>query len=122
MPIERQLRTSRAVVTDDHGYAITAAELVDEIKTKDATRAGHILAAVGAMVERYAPGAPDAIKREAIIRAGGWLAGTPKDDIRDMSAGPLSSSHTPSMRACLRHSGAMSLLSPWKVRRAGAIG
>ena len=121
MPIERQLRTSRAVVTDDHGFAITAAELAPEIRV-DATRAGHILAAVGAMVDRYAPQAPDAIKREAIIRASGWLASTPKDDIRDLSAGPLSSSHTPSMRACLRHSGAMSLLSPWKVRRAGAIG
>lgn len=120
MPIERQIRTSRAVVVDDHGFAITAAELAPEIGV-DATRAGHILAATGAMVDRYASGAPDAVKREAIIRASGWLLNA-VPGIRDEKAGELSASYSPSMTGCLRHSGAMSLLSPWKVRRAGAIG
>ena len=101
--------------------ALTETELAAEIGT-DATRAGHILAAVDVLVERYAPAAPDAIKREAIIRAAGWLADAPSAGIRDESVGGISASYSVSMTGCLRHSGAMGLLSPWKVRRAGTIG
>ena len=61
-----------------------------------------------ALVERYAPDAPPAVQNEAAIRS--EVTG----DVRTTFDGARS-------LGALRHSGAMGLLSPWKVRRAGAI-
>lgn len=99
---------------------ITAAELAEAIGT-DATRAGHLLAAAEALVNEYAPNAPDAIKREAIIRCSGWLAEQPAASVRSETTGPFTMDWTQTTSA-LRSSGAMGLLTRWKVRRAGAIG
>ena len=74
-----------------------------------------------ALVERYAPGAPDAIKCEATIRCAGWLRGAPAYGARSESEGDITTAYTPSATGALRASGAMGLLTPWKVRRAGAI-
>ena len=100
---------------------ITAAELAEVIGT-DATRAGHVLATAWALVGRYAPDAPEAVLREAVVRAAGWLAQQPAAAVRSESIGELRTSFAPTHTGALRHSGAMALLSPWKVRRAGAIG
>ncbi len=78
--------------------------------------------AAAALVERYAPDAPIAIKNEAVVRAAGWLAQQPAAAVRSESVGDISTSYAPTHTGALRHSGAMALLSPWKVRRAGAIG
>ena len=75
-----------------------------------------------ALVERYAPAAPDPIKCEAVIRCAGWLAEQPAAAVRSESIGDISTSFAPSMQSALRHSGSMALLSPWKIRRGGAIG
>ncbi|MCY4498408.1 MAG: hypothetical protein OXC14_14105 [Rhodospirillaceae bacterium] len=75
-----------------------------------------------ALVERYAPDAPEAIQNEATIRCAGWLSETPSSGVRSESIGDISTSWSPSMTGALRSSGAMSLLSPWKQRRAGAVG
>ena len=75
-----------------------------------------------ALVERYAPDAPQAVKNEASIRAAGWLVEQPSAAIRSESIGDVSTSFAPSLTSALQHSGAMGLLSPWKIRRAGAIG
>ena len=81
------------------------------------------LGAVGAaLVERYAPGAPQAIKDEAVTRTAGWLAEQPAAAVRSESTGDISTSFAPSMQSALRHSGSMALRSPWKIRRAGTIG
>ena len=72
-----------------------------------------------ALVERYASGGPTAIKDEAVIRAAGWLNGN-KPGLRKIGAGVIDIEYSGEQSA-LRHSGAMALLSPWKVRRAGAI-
>ena len=61
------------------------------------------------LVNQYAPGAPEAVAREALIRVAGWAL--------ESSAGNEETTHA----GALRRSGAASLLSPWKVRRAGAI-
>ena len=74
-----------------------------------------------AMVERYAPGAPAAIQDEATIRAAGWLADTPAASLQSEQYGDVSVTWATGQLSALRHSGAMALLSPWKVRRAGAI-
>ena len=86
--------------------------------TEDATR---LLAVATALVERYAPGAPEAVQDEAALRVAGWLHGQPKASIGEATAGPLSATYVRSHLSALRHSGAMALLSLFKTRRAGAI-
>ena len=77
--------------------------------------------AVSAWVEGYAPFAPDPAKDEGLVRASAWLI---------ESLGPAISQDVPdggqvqevaSQASWMRYSGAMSLLSRWRVRRAGAI-
>lgn len=69
----------------------------------------RIDATARALVTRYAPDAPDSLHDEAYVRVAGWL----------YDADP--SSPSPGGPSALRSSGAMSLLSPWKVRRGGKI-
>ena len=76
-----------------------------------------------ALVEKYAPDAPQAIRNEATIRAAGWIHGRPRSgetgqEIEGILTRRWAAGHT----SALRHSGAAALLSPWKVRRAGAVG
>lgn len=75
-----------------------------------------------ALVERHAPAAPQAVKNEAVIRCAGWLRSAPSSGKADSTIGPMSATYSPARYAALRHSGAMSLLAPWKVRRAGLAG
>lgn len=79
-------------------------------------------AAAAALVERYAAGAPQSIKNEAVIRCAGYLADMPAASLTMSTVGPMTLQLAPARQSALRHSGAMALLSPWKVRRAGAIG
>lgn len=87
----------------------------------DTATATRVLATATALVLRFAPDAPDAIANEAALRCSGWLADSPASGVRRESAGPLDASYSPLATGALRASGAMSLLGPWKVRRAGAI-
>ena len=74
---------------------------------------------VSELVERFASGAPAAVKSEAVIRAAGWLSAT-KPGLRKVNVSNIDIEFSGGQSA-LRNSGAMSLLSPFKVRRAGAI-
>ena len=87
----------------------------------DQGTATRLLSVSTALVDRFAPAAPDAISNEAAIRAAGWLSEQPSATITSEAEGDIRTSYAPSMLSALRHSGAMALLSPWKVRRAGAI-
>ena len=100
---------------------LTAAELAEAIHA-DASVAGRLLPVVTDIVERYAPAAPDAISNEAAVRCAGYLAEQPADARRSETIGAVSTSWAATHTSALRHSGAMALLSPYKVRRAGAIG
>ena len=86
--------------------------------------AGRLGPVAAELVERYAGGAPEAVKSEAVIRCAGWLHES-KPGLADekMSVGPLDivKTFSPGLSA-LRHSGSMALLGPWKIRRAGRIG
>ena len=75
-----------------------------------------------ALVENYAAGAPSPVKNEAVIRTGGYLAEQPGAAVRSESTGDVSTSFAATHVSALRHSGAMALLTGWKVRRAGLIG
>ena len=82
----------------------------------------RLLPVAVALVERFAPDAPDAIQNEAVIRCAGWLIEAPAGPFRSESTGDVRSGFDTSRAlSALRHSGAMGLLSPWKARRAGAI-
>ena len=78
-------------------------------------------ATAAALVDRYAPAAPETIKREAVIRCAGWLRESPAYGARSESQGDISTTFTPSATGALRASGAMGLLSAWKARRAGVV-
>ena len=99
---------------------ITAAELAEAVGV-DATTAARLLAVATALVMRYAADAPDAIANEGVLRAAGWLAEQPSAAIRAETEGDITTSYSPSQMSALRHSGAMALLSPWTIRRAGVI-
>ena len=104
--------------------ALTAATdcLKAAIGEDDDETAKRLGSTAGALVERYAPDAPQAIKNEAVIRAAGYLREQPAAAARSESTGDISTVFAATHTSALRHSGAMALLSPWKVRRAGTIG
>ena len=88
--------------------AIRAATAVDAVPDPVATVLQFMAASAGAMTMEYAPGAPDAMHNAAVIRLAGWLYDADPTDSRIARA--------------LDVSGAASLLAPWRVHRAGAIG
>lgn len=114
-----------AVDVDDcpsAGY-LTAGELCATTGGLDLDRARALLVVATELVNEYAPSAPDSVKREAAIRVCGYLTDR-KPGIRreSQSVGDWSRSATYEMSTgALRASGAMALLSPFKIRRAGVI-
>ena len=74
---------------------------------------------VAALVEQYASGAPAAVKSEAVIRASGWLQRS-KPGLRKIGISSVDIEYS-SGQSALRNSGAMSLLTGFKIRRAGKI-
>ena len=88
--------------------AIRAATDPDAIAAPVAAVVGYLFAAAEAMVELYAPNAPDAVHNAALIRLLGWMYEADPTDVR--------------MGRAMQVSGAAPLLSQWRVHRAGAIG
>ena len=79
-------------------------------------------AVASAMVEKEAPGAPQAIRDEATIRLCGYLAGADYGGIAEESVDVMTTKHFPNHGMAFRHSGAKALLAPWKVRHARRVG
>ena len=89
--------------------------------------------ASAALVENFAPGAPQEIKDEAVVRSAGWISQVPTGIISEAITVPAILGRTGNKAArekkiiystagsALRASGSMALLSPWKIRRAGII-
>ena len=99
---------------------ITAQALANQLGA-DSTTALRLLEVSTALVELYAPAAPEAVQNEAAIRCAGWLYEQPAAAITRESEGEISSSFAVASMSALRNSGAMALLSVWKERRAGVI-
>ena len=84
-------------------------------------RAAALGEAASALVERFAPDAPDAIKNEAVIRAAGWIRAREPKPLQAVS---LPSGFRLDFRErffaphVLINSGARAMLLPWRVRRA----
>ena len=104
------------------GVTLTASELAEIIGT-ELDEAERLLAVASAMVSRYAPDAPTAVVNEATVRFSGYLASSEASGYgayRQVGVGfdvGLQHLHGPAFR----NSGAAMLLSPWRIRRAGAI-
>ena len=77
-------------------------------------------ATAAALVEKFAPDAPAAIKREGVIRTAGYLIARRPQPYSSFSVGPIRLDHKPERMVpdALRHSGARALLAPFRARRA----
>ena len=96
-----------------------AIEIETDASTDEALQ--RMLDTAAALAERYASGAPVAVKDGATIRTVGWMANHPSFSLKGSSAVGVRRSYDTEQLSALRHSGAMALLSPWKIRRAGVI-
>ena len=99
---------------------ITATQLQAAIGS-DADTATRLLAVCTELVDNYAAFAPELVANEAVIRTAGWLVEQPPG-VMSQSVGDGLSIDYRGGTSPLRNSGAMALLSPWKKRRARAIG
>ena len=100
---------------------VTATALAQALGVNQAL-ADRLLPVAVALVEKYAPGAPSAIQDEAAVRCAGWLAEQPAAAVTSEATGDIATRYAINNVSALRHSGAMALLSGWKVRRGGVIG
>ena len=93
---------------------LTVAQLVAALKlgstTEETAEATRLLATATEIVTKHAPDAPDAIQNEAVIRVAGYLFDAPTA-ARGAGYGDI-----------LRNSGALALLLPYRVHRAGTTG
>ena len=112
----RESITSSLPLRDPHGEIDTPGE---RRLTERLNRIGETAAA---MVEREAPGAPQPIKNEAVVRFAGYLFYAAWGEKQSQSLGPRSTEFVTNHAPMFRNCGAKGLLSFWKVRRAGAIG
>ena len=85
----------------------------------DASTATRLRAVVVALVDHYAPSAPEAVANEAAIRTAGWLAEQPNASIRSEREGEIQTDFAPSQTGAMLHSGAKSILYPWRAKTAG---
>ena len=108
--------------TTTAALAAATATLKAAIRTDDDALAQRLGPVAGAMVEREAPGAPQAVKDEAVIRFAGYLRAADWGDISKTTLGPKSTDFVTNHAPMFRNCGAKGLLSPWKIRRAGVIG
>lgn len=105
--------------------SLTAGEIFDRLGVTDPQErnaALQIAETATLLVDRYAPDAPTPVSNEAAIRCTGWLLEAPSSGAVRERTGDLATTFSPESTGALRASGAMGLLSPWKIRRAGAIG
>ena len=75
-----------------------------------------------ALVERYAASAPQLVKNEAVIRCAGFFRGSDYGGVMSEGAADQKIDYSPHPIGgsnAFRRSGAMGLLSAWRVRRAG---
>ena len=83
-------------------------------------RAAALGEAASALVERFAPDAPSAIKNEATIRAAGWINAREPRPIQAITIETIRIDFRERFYSphVLINSGARALLMPWRVRRA----
>lgn len=88
----------------------------------DDDRVNSLGMVASALVERYAPDAPQEIKDESVIRCAGYIAQSDYGSIQSETIGPRDVTYRTQHAGFFRNSGAAALLAPWRVYRAGVIG
>lgn len=89
----------------------------------DDERAAELGETAAALIEDYAPGAPQAVKDEAALRFVGYMKQSPVSTISKIDVGSIDIEYSTTNHAAMfRHCGAAALLTRWKVRRGGVIG
>lgn len=117
------MSTARPFDSEAEAGIVTVDELAAIIGTELA-EAERIRTVAVLMVEKYAPGAPNELKNEAVVRLSGYMAATESSGygaFRSVDVGGVSLGTQHVHGPMLRNSGAAALLSPWKVRRAGTF-
>ena len=122
MPVVSYLRSGEVPAPALPPAPMTADELQPKIGAESVGRAEEVLNAANAMVDQYAPRAPAALRREAIIRFAGYLVESDFGGIEREEIGPRAVAYPTNHASMFRNSGAAALLSRWRVRRAGTIG
>ena len=77
--------------------------------------------AAAEMIEDHAPSAKQFVKDNALMRLVAFLVEHPSAGIRSESTGDIRTAYSTNEYSPLRHSGAMALLAPYRVRRAGKV-
>ena len=94
--------------------AITIADLLQAISLEDnaanRTTVTRIQGAVTALIEKYAPDAPDAVKDQATVQAVGYI-----------QEAPASAPARMNFANAMEHSGANAMLAPWREHGAGVF-
>ena len=83
-------------------------------------RAAALGETASALVERFAPDAPQAVKNEAVIRLAGWVNSREPKPVQGITISDMRFDFRERFFApnAMTNSGARSLLMPWRVRRA----
>ncbi len=102
--------------------AAAARPEIDLFQSDDDRELDRVIEVAAHLVCRWCPEAPDVVLKEAVLRCAGWLKDAPRENLISEGVGEMRAEFAAGQIAALRHSGAMAVLSPWKVRRAGVIG
>ena len=76
-------------------------------------------AVASALVEQYAPSAPQVLRDECVLRAAGRLHEMPSASVRMETTGDISTGYAPSLTGTLLYAGCKSVLYPFRAKRAG---
>ena len=96
---------------------------VSGLSSADDATVAELGEAAAAVIEEYAPGAPQAIRDEALVRYAGYLSQAPPGSVQKINVGDVEIEFRQAPPASsFQLSGAGALLTRWKIRRAGAIG
>ena len=107
--------------------AVTGIVIGTTMPISGAGRVAEVAQAALVLCHTYAPGTPDEILREAAIRVTAWIIGTRANARSERKVDPsgagleIQFQNQTATPNAVRNSGALSLLSPYKVRRAGVI-
>ena len=91
---------------------------IGTLSDTDATRLSRM---GGALVEKYAPEAPDEIKLEAAMRCLGWWTQSAAFPVSSQKLGETSVDFALSRLNPILHSGASMILSPFRTNTMGVV-
>ena len=99
--------------------AAATRELGAAIGEDDDVLVQRLGATAAALIESYAPAAPQPLRDEGVVRVAGRLRESPPASIRMETSGDIATSFSPSLTGVLLHSGVKSMLYPFRAKRAG---